>query len=81
MRSRIVSLFSEALAQAKIPVLDVATRYSEVGEALLPLINPVTMAKYGIEFTSFRAGKRERAAGGRAGDRQAFVDGGDRQPQ
>ncbi|HYR57251.1 MAG TPA: SPFH and helix-turn-helix domain-containing protein [Chthoniobacteraceae bacterium] len=53
MRSRIVSLFSEALAQAKIPVLDVASRYSEVGEALLPLINPVTTAKYGIEFASF----------------------------
>src|SRR6186997_2361555 len=53
MRSRIISLFSEALAQAKIPVLDVATRYSEVGAALLPLINPVTTSKYGIEFTSF----------------------------
>jgi excisionase family DNA binding protein len=53
MRSRIISLFSEALAEAKIPVLDVATRYSEVGEALLPLINPVTTAKYGIEMTSF----------------------------
>jgi excisionase family DNA binding protein len=53
MRSRIVSLFSEALAQAKIPVLDVASRYSEVGNALLPLINPVTTAKYGLEMTSF----------------------------
>ena len=53
MRSRIVSLFSEALAEAKIPVLDVAARYSEVGEALLPLINPVTTAKYGLELTSF----------------------------
>jgi excisionase family DNA binding protein len=53
MRSRIVSLFSEALADAKIPVLDVATRFSELGEALLPLINPVTIARYGIEFTSF----------------------------
>lgn len=53
MRSRIVSLFSEAIAEAKIPVLDVATRFSELGEALLPLINPVTIAKYGIEFTSF----------------------------
>jgi excisionase family DNA binding protein len=53
MRSRIVSLFSEALAQAKIPVLDVATQYSELGQALLPLINPVTTAKYGIEFSSF----------------------------
>jgi excisionase family DNA binding protein len=53
MRSRIISLFSESIAQAKVPVLDVATRYSELGEALLPLINPVTTAKYGIEFTSF----------------------------
>ncbi len=53
MRSRIVSLFSEALAQAKIPVLDVASRYQEVGEALLPLINPVITAKYGLQMTSF----------------------------
>jgi excisionase family DNA binding protein len=49
----VVSLFSEALAQSKVPVLDVATRYSELGEALLPLINPVVTSKYGIEFTSF----------------------------
>jgi excisionase family DNA binding protein len=53
MRSRIVSLFSEALAQSHIPVLDVATRFSELGVALLPLINPITTSKYGIEFTSF----------------------------
>lgn len=53
MRSRIVSLFSEALAQAKIPVLDVAARYQELGNALLPLINPVTTAKYGLEMTTF----------------------------
>src|SRR5262245_10747062 len=36
MRSRLVSVFSEALAESKVPVLDVATRYSELGEALLP---------------------------------------------
>lgn len=53
MRSRVISLFSEALAQAKIPVLDVAARFSELGDALLPLINPVLISKYGIEFTSF----------------------------
>ena len=53
MRSRIVSLFSEALAESRVPVLDVATRYSELGAALLPLINPITTAKYGIEFPSF----------------------------
>ena len=53
MRSRIVSVFSEALAQSKIPALDVAARYAELGEALLPLINPQTKSKYGLEVTSF----------------------------
>src|SRR5882757_4214030 len=49
MRSRLVSVFSEALAQSKVPALDIATRYSELGEALLPLINPVIKVKYGLE--------------------------------
>jgi excisionase family DNA binding protein len=53
MRSRIVSVFSDALAHAKIPVLDLATRYADLGEALLPLINPVVQAKYGLEIASF----------------------------
>lgn len=53
MRSRLVSVFSDALASAKVPVLDVATRYSELGEALLPLINPVLAEKYGLEMPSF----------------------------
>jgi excisionase family DNA binding protein len=53
MRSRIISIFSEALATAKVPVLDVATRYSELGEALLPLINPLVSAKYGLQIASF----------------------------
>src|SRR4051812_30772963 len=53
MRSRIVSVFTDALASAKIPALDVASRYGELGEALLPLINPAIGAKYGLEMTSF----------------------------
>src|SRR5216684_4321811 len=53
MRSRIVSVFSEALAQSKIPALDVAQRYGELGEALRPLINPQMISKYGIEVQSF----------------------------
>jgi excisionase family DNA binding protein len=53
MRSRIVSLFSEALATSKVPALDIATRYSELGQALLPLINPVLKDKYGLEMSSF----------------------------
>ena len=53
MRSRLVSVFSEALATSKVPALDVATRYSELGEALLPIINPIISSKYGIEMPSF----------------------------
>ena len=53
MRSRVVSIFSEALAEAGVPVLDVATRYSELGDALLPLINPIMSTKYGLEIDSF----------------------------
>jgi excisionase family DNA binding protein len=53
MRSRIVSIFTDAVATAKVPVLDVASRYTELGEALLPLINPAVGQKYGLELRSF----------------------------
>jgi excisionase family DNA binding protein len=53
MRSRIVSVFTDALAAAKVPVLDAAARYNELGAALLPLINPAVTSRYGIEITSF----------------------------
>jgi excisionase family DNA binding protein len=53
MRSRIVSVFSEAVAAAKVPVLDVASRYQELGEALRPVINPSVTSKYGLEIPSF----------------------------
>src|SRR5438093_980215 len=53
MRSRLVSVVSEALAASKVPALDIATRYKELGEALLPLINPVLREKYGIEMPTF----------------------------
>jgi membrane protease subunit (stomatin/prohibitin family) len=53
MRSRIVSVFSTALAMSHVPVAEVATRYRELGEALLPVINPVLDEKYGLELASF----------------------------
>jgi len=53
MRSRVVSVFSDALASSKVPVLDVASRYAELGEALLPAINPTMTSKYGLEIPSF----------------------------
>ncbi len=53
MRSRIVSVFSNALAACGVPALDLAARYTELGDSLLPLINPQVIAKYGIEISSF----------------------------
>lgn len=53
MRSRIVSVFTDALATAQVPALDIASRYGEMGEALLPIINPAMLEKYGLEVTSF----------------------------
>src|SRR6202789_3114456 len=53
MRSRIVSVFTEALAAAKLPVLDVASRCQELGAALLPAINPSVGSQYGIQFSNF----------------------------
>jgi excisionase family DNA binding protein len=53
MRSRLVGAFSRALAESGIPVLDAAARYGELGEALLPLINPALSEKYGVEIPTF----------------------------
>jgi excisionase family DNA binding protein len=53
MRSRVVSVFADAVATAKIKVFDMAGRYKEIGDALLPLINPVVSSKYGLKLTSF----------------------------
>jgi excisionase family DNA binding protein len=53
MRSRIVSMFSEAVATSKVAALDIATRYRELGDALMPLINPTLSGRYGIELTNF----------------------------
>ena len=59
MRSRIVSVFSDALATAKMPALDVASRYQELGEALLPLINPA--AREQVRHRDDQLHRRERA--------------------
>ena len=53
MKSRIVSAFSDAVAAARIPVLHMASRYREIGDALLPVINPVIQKKYGLQLSSF----------------------------
>ena len=44
-----------------------ATRYSEIGEALLPLINPVAVRQSGWTIADLRRRERRRSAGGGAG--------------
>ena len=51
--SRSHSRCCSSRASAQVPVFDVASRYTELGEALLPLNNPVVTAKYGLEIASF----------------------------
>jgi excisionase family DNA binding protein len=53
MRSRIASVFSDALASANIPAFDIASRYAEMGDALLPIINPALSSRYGLEIPNF----------------------------
>ena len=53
MRSRLVSVFSDALATAKIPVLDLATRYSGDRRGAAAADQPARAAKYGLEIRSF----------------------------
>ena len=81
MRSRIVSVFTEALAAAKLPVLDVASRYLELGEALLPSINPAVSSKYGLANLQFHYRKCFRSTGSGTSHRQAQQHGRGRQPQ
>jgi excisionase family DNA binding protein len=53
MRARIVSVFADSLASANIGVLDVASRYTELGEALLPVVNTIVSGKYGVQVAAF----------------------------
>ena len=81
MRSRIVSIFTDSIASAKIPVLDVASRYTELGDALLPLINPAVTTEVRARDHQLHRGERVGAAGSRTGGGQAQQHGRGRQPE
>jgi excisionase family DNA binding protein len=36
-----------------MPVFDIASRYAEIGEALMPVINPIMGSRYGLEVPNF----------------------------
>lgn len=52
MRNLIVSRFSEAVAKAQIPIIDLAAQYSELGERIRSEIAP-SMGEVGIEILNF----------------------------
>ena len=52
LRNILVSRFADALAEAKIPMLDLAANYNELGELLQPMLQP-EFDEYGITLTKF----------------------------
>ena len=50
LRNMVVARFSDALGEARIPALDLAANYSEIGDKLLGLMQP-EFAQYGLEIT------------------------------
>jgi len=52
IRNFVVSRFTEALGEGKIPALDLAANFSELGAAVKAVIGP-EVAEYGLEVTTF----------------------------
>ena len=52
IRNFVVSRFTEALGEGKIPALDLAANFSELGAAVKTVIGP-EVAEYGLEVTTF----------------------------
>src|SRR5687768_15257141 len=53
MRQRTASAFTAATASARGPGLAVASPYAQLGDALLPLINPAVTAQFGLQVGNF----------------------------
>lgn len=51
LKKKMVAAFASALGKAKIPVLDLAANYLEMGEQLAMSINPKMESSYGITIT------------------------------
>ncbi|HZG43702.1 MAG TPA: SPFH domain-containing protein, partial [Longimicrobium sp.] len=52
VRNFMVSRFTEALGEGKIPALDLAANFSELGQAVKTVIGP-EVGEYGLEVTTF----------------------------
>lgn len=83
LKRAIVSEFSDALGELKIPALDLASQYKELGDAIRAKINE-DFASYGLEVTKFyvenisvppevEAALDKRASMGALGDAQRYM--------
>lgn len=83
LKRAIVSEFSDALGELKIPALDLAAQYKELGEAIRAKING-DFSSYGLEVTKFyvenislppevEAAMDKRASMGALGDAQRYM--------
>jgi len=83
LKRAIVSEFSDALGELKIPALDLAAQYKEIGEAIRAKINEDFNA-YGLEVTKFyvenislppevEAAMDKRSSMGALGDAQTYM--------
>jgi membrane protease subunit (stomatin/prohibitin family) len=83
LKRAIVTEFSDALGEMKIPALDLAAQYKELGEAIRAKINE-DFSRYGLEVTKFyvenislppevEAAMDKRASMGALGDAQKYM--------
>ncbi len=83
LKRAIVTEFSDALGELKIPALDLAAQYKEIGEAIRAKINE-DFATYGLDVTKFyvenvslppevEAAMDKRASMGALGDAQTYM--------
>ena len=83
LKRAIVTEFSDALGELKIPALDLAAQYKEIGEAIRAKIN-TDFLSYGLEVTKFyvenislppevEAAMDKRASMGALGDAQKYM--------
>ena len=83
LKRAIVTEFSDALGELKIPALDLAAQYKEIGEAIRAKINE-DFSTYGLEVTKFyvenvslppevEAAMDRRASMGALGDAQTYM--------
>lgn len=83
LKRAIVTEFSDAIGEMKIPALDLAAQYKEIGEAIRAKIN-VDFSSYGLEVTKFyvenvslppevEEAMDKRASMGALGDAQKYM--------